>query len=82
MFLRKKFNKFSICLIKSMMGIIKWRCEIPNGSTQEYLCKYIYERRLFIGFVCHVEISQTMVPLVALLVLLENVRPGTQQPRY
>jgi hypothetical protein len=38
------------------MGIIKWRCEIPNGSTQEYLCKYIYERRLFVCFVCHVEI--------------------------
>jgi hypothetical protein len=30
------------------------------------------EGSLFVLFVCHVEISQTIVPLVALLVLLES----------
>ncbi len=32
----------------------------------------ICERKLFVCFVCHIEISQTMVPLIMLLVWLES----------
>jgi len=34
----------------------------------------IYESSLFVGFDCHVEISQTIVPLATLLVPLESTQ--------